>query len=69
MISAIGSDVVTWHPHPRSYEMQEALDLGGAEPLLLVKRHSRTLGQASIYGGAAARWSILAGRSLGWIAC
>jgi hypothetical protein len=32
-------------PPPPSYEMQEVLDLGiGAEPIVLVKRHSRTLG-------------------------
>src|SRR3954447_13585764 len=71
MISAIGSDVATWHPPPPSYEMQgqhrsrgslgrqvvssrrdapeEALDFGTrADPVILVKGHSRTLGHASV---------------------
>ena len=71
MISAIGSDVATWHPPPPSYEIhgrthgpglwsysrsqlgdapEDALDLGiRAEPLVLVKRHSRTLEQTAFY--------------------
>ena len=43
--------------------MRELLDLGGAEPLSLVKRHSRTLGESSVaYPELIAAVSCLAQR-------
>ena len=42
---------------------------GGIELSRFLRRHLRTLAQASIYGVAAARWSILAGALVRVVAC